>query len=130
MAQFLRRLRPELMMSPSPIKQEEARAQAIAEAPRYPICGLRRSANSRPGSNQIALTSSPRCRRCRVTASRVAPTTTWAGFAAHALRPGGVLLASAHRAEILPQLAVEGLGYCWIVVCCEPDGRTQVMRGR
>ena len=41
-------------------------------------------------------------------------------FAAHALRPGGVLLTravSAHLPKILQQLAVEGLEYRWIVAC-------------
>ncbi len=33
--------------------------------PRYRICVLRRSANSNPGSDRVASTSSPRCRRRR-----------------------------------------------------------------
>ena len=50
-------------------------------------------------------------------------------FAAHALRPGGVLLAraaSAHLPKVLQQLAVEGLDYRWIVACYEPEGRTRI----
>ena len=50
-------------------------------------------------------------------------------FAAHTLRPGGVLLtraASAHLSKVLQQLAVEGLEYRWIVACYEPDGRTRL----
>ena len=50
-------------------------------------------------------------------------------FAAHALRPGGVLLtraASAHLPKVLQQLAVEGLEYRWIVACYEPDGRRRI----
>ena len=48
-------------------------------------------------------------------------------FAAHALKPGDVVLtraASAHLPEVLQQLAVEALEYRWIVARYEPD-RTQ-----
>ena len=64
------------------LKQEEVREQAIAEAtniPRHPICSLHRSASSKPGSGRAASTSSPRCRRRRAPASRVACTATSAG---------------------------------------------------
>ena len=114
------------------IKQEEAREQAIADATNTPtVPNLRAApigeleAEVEPGSVDIIATMPPTARG-----------TVGGGvygdlgrFAAHALRPGGVLLAraaSAHLPKILQQLAVEGLEYRWIVACYEPEGRTRI----
>ena len=54
-------------------------------------------------------------------------------FAAHALRPGGVLLtraASAHLPKVLQQLAVEGLEYRWIVAATSRTAGGGSTRGR
>ena len=116
------------------IKQEEAREQAIADATNTPtVPNLRAApigelkAEVGPGSVDIIATMPPTARG-----------TVEGGvygdlgrFAAHALRPGGVLLAraaSAHLPKVLQQLAVEGLDYRWIVACYEPEGRTRIQR--
>ena len=114
------------------IKQGEAREQAITDATNTravpnllaaPIGEL--ESEVEPGSVDIIATMPPTARG-----------TVGGGvygdlgrFAAHALRPGGVLLAraaSAHLPKVLQQLAVEGLEYRWIVACYEPEGRTRI----
>ena len=114
------------------IKQEEAREQAIVEtsntpqAPHLlaaPIGELK--AEVGPGSVDIIATMPPTARNS-VEGGAYADL---GRFAAHALRPGGVLLtqaASAHLPKVLQQLAVEGLEYRWLVACYEPDGRTRI----
>jgi len=114
------------------IKQEDAQEQVIAEATNTspapdllaaPIGEL--EAEVEPGSVDIIATMPPTARG----AVGGGVYGELGRFAAHALRPGGVLLAraaSAHLPKVLQQLAVEGLQYRWIVACYEPDGRTRI----
>ncbi len=114
------------------IKQEEAREHAIAEATNTaavpnllaaPVSEL--EAVVGPGSVDIIATMPPTARG----SVEGGVYGDLGRFAAHALRPGGVLLtraASAHLPKVLQQLAVEGLEYRWIVACYEPDGRTRI----
>ena len=114
------------------IKQEEVREQAIAEATNTPpVPNLHAApigelkAGVGPGSVDIIATIPPTARD----SVEGGVYGDLGRFAAHALRPGGVLLtraASAHLPKILQQLAVEGLEYRWIVACYEPDGRMQI----
>ena len=114
------------------IKQEEAREQAIVEATNTPpVPNLRASpigelkAGVGLGSVDIIATMPPTARD----SVEGGVYGDLGRFAAHALRPGGVLLtraASAHLPKVLQQLAVEGLEYRWIVACYEPDGRTRI----
>ena len=114
------------------IKQEEARERAIAEArnappaPNLVVAPIGElEAGVGPGSVDIIATMPP-------TSHDSVEGGVYADlgrFAAHALRPGGVLLiraASEHLPKVLQQLAVEGLEYRWIVACYEPAGRTQI----
>ena len=114
------------------IKQEDAREQAIAGATNtapapdllaVPIGEL--EAEVEPGSVDIIATMPPTARGAVGSGAYG----DLGRFAAHALRPGGVLLAraaSAHLPKVLQQLAVEGLQYRWVVACYEPDGRTRI----
>ena len=114
------------------IKQEEAREHAIAEATNTaavpnlltaPVGEL--EAVVGPGSVDIIATMPPTARG----SVEGGVYGDLGRFAAHALRPGGVLLtraASAHLPRVLQQLAVEGLEYRWIVACYEPDCRTRI----
>ena len=123
---------PTLAGAVTRIKQEEAREQALADATNTPTAPNLRAApigelqaEVEPGSVDIIATMPPTARG-----------TVGGGvygdlgrFAAHALRPGGVLLAraaSAHLPKVLQQLAAEGLEYRWIVACYEPEGRTRI----
>ena len=114
------------------IKQEEAREQAIAEATNTaavpnlltaPVGELEAAVG--PASVDIIATMPPSARG----SVESGVYGDLGRFAAHALRPGGVLLtraASAHLPKVLQQLAVEGLEYRWIVACYEPDGRRRI----
>ena len=114
------------------IKQEEAREQAIAEAMNTPAVPNLLTAPVGeleavvgPGSVDIIATMPPTARG----SVEGGVYGDLGRFAAHALRPGGVLLtrvASAHLPKVLQQLAVEGLEYRWIVACYEPHGRRRI----
>ncbi len=123
---------PTLVGAVKRIKQEEAREQAIAEARNTPpVPNLLTApigeleAGVGPGSVDIIATMPPTSRD----SVEGGVYGDLGRFAAHALRPGGVLLtraASAHLPKVLQQLAVEGLEYRWIVACYEPAGRTRI----
>ncbi len=90
------------------IKQEEAREQAVAEATNTPAVPSLRAAPI--GELELAM---PPTARGSVEGGVYCDL---GRFAAHALRPGRVVLtraASAHLPEVLQQLAVEGLEYRW-----------------